>query len=85
MSRCRGVAQHIVDGLAINKANYLHIHFTDISAFTIDSSAYPQLAGKGAYDESAKYSPEMLIELVAYAKQRGVRSIPEIDVSLSLC
>ena len=27
----------------------------------------------------------MLIELVAYAKQRGVRIIPEIDVSLSLC
>ena len=73
-----GFLKHIVDGLALNKANYLHIHFTDISAFTIDSPSYPSLAGKGAYHAEAKYTPAMLRELVAYAKQRGVRIIPEI-------
>ena len=72
--RRREVLTFSVKKLAKYEKHHFHSDFyafTDISAFTIDSSAYPQLAGKGAYDQSAKYSPEMLIELVAYAKQRG--------------
>ena len=69
-----------VDALAYSKLNLLHWHIVDSSAFPCGSRVYPQLAAKGAYDPSAVYSVEDLADVVAYAKARGVRVLPEWDV-----
>jgi hexosaminidase len=79
--------KRVVDGLVVNKMNYLHIHFTDVSSFPIASKTYPQLAQKGrisrllwkSADTDAVYSKAELQSLVAYAADRGVRVVPEIE------
>ena len=70
-----------MDQMQQNKLNALHLHLTDGEAFPIEIKAYPKLAGEGAYTKEAIYSQEDLKELVNYANLRGIRVIPEIDVS----
>ena len=80
--------KRVVDGLAMQKMNYLHIHFTDVSSFSVASDKYPQLAAKGrisrllwrSNDSSAVYTKPELRSLVAYAAERGVRIVPEFDM-----
>jgi hexosaminidase len=60
--------------------NLLHWHLVDAQSFPCGSAALPELAAKGAYDPSAVYSPQDLADVVAYAKLRGVRVMPEFDV-----
>lgn len=70
----------VVDALALSKMNLLHWHLVDAQSFPCGSAALPELAAKGAYDPSAVYSPQDLADVVAYAKSRGVRVMPEFDV-----
>jgi hypothetical protein len=75
--------KRVVDGLVINKMNYLHVHFTDVASFPVHSDAYPQLAAMGrmsrlvwrSAETEAVYSKEDLVSLVAYASERGVRIV----------
>ena len=78
-----------VDGLAANKMNYLHIHFTDVTSFPIVSLKYPRLAEYGRMARMVKdaapknattYTHAALRALVAYAADRGVRVVPEFDM-----
>ncbi|MEM8488946.1 MAG: family 20 glycosylhydrolase [Bacteroidota bacterium] len=57
------------------KINYLHLHLTDDQSFTFPSTAFPQLATEGRH-----YTLEELEELNAYAQERGVILVPELDV-----
>jgi hexosaminidase len=70
----------VIDAMAYNKLNVLHWHIVDASAFPCGSVAFPELAAQGAYDPSAIYSVEDLADVVAYAKARAVRVLPEWDV-----
>ena len=63
-----------VDAMWFYKLNVLHLHLTDDQAFRFRSSRQPELAS------AIGYSPEELAELVAYAADRGVRVVPELDV-----
>lgn len=72
--------KHIIDGLAYNKLSILHWHLVDSCSFPCGSVTYPELAAAGAYDPSAIYSVADLAGVVAYAKARGVRVLPEWDV-----
>eukprot|EP00656_Telonema_subtile_P057455 TRINITY_DN9455_c0_g1_i2.p1 TRINITY_DN9455_c0_g1~~TRINITY_DN9455_c0_g1_i2.p1 ORF type:complete len:322 (-),score=94.50 TRINITY_DN9455_c0_g1_i2:142-1107(-) len=67
----------IIDGLGYTKMNVLHLHLSDEPAVRFESKLYPELTAglNGAF-----YTQEELQALVAYAKQRGVRVEPEIDV-----
>jgi hexosaminidase len=64
----------VVDGLAVLKMNVLHIHFSDDQAYRLPSSARPQLPS------AEHYSKQQLLDLVAYAADRGVRIVAELDV-----
>ena len=55
--------------------NTVHLHLTDDQAFTFPSTAYPQLATEGH-----SYTLDELADLNAFAQQRGVTLVPEIDV-----
>ena len=63
-----------VDAMWFYKLNVLHLHLTDDQGFRFRSDAYPELASPEAY------SVTELAGLVAYAADRGVRVVPELDV-----
>jgi len=57
------------------KIRYLHLHLSDNQSFTFPSRAYPELATAERH-----YSWEELEALEAFAADRGVVLVPEIDV-----
>ena len=71
------VLKNIIDGLSFSKMSVLHLHLSDEPAIRFESKKYPELNTglNGAY-----YSQVELTDLIAYAKDRGVRIIPELDV-----
>lgn len=71
---CVSLLERIIDGMARLKMNVLHLHLTDDQAFRIECLSYPKL------QSSQHYTQTQLKHLVAYARTRAVRIIPEIDV-----
>lgn len=63
-----------LDAMWFYKLNVLHLHLTDDQAFRFRSPSHPELASADAY------APGELRELVAYAADRGVRVVPELDM-----
>ena len=63
-----------LDAMWFYKLNVLHLHLTDDQGFRFRSETYPELASPDSYSV-----PE-LAALVAYAADRGVRVVPELDV-----
>ncbi len=57
------------------KINYLQLHFTDDQSFTFPSTAYPKLKTPGRC-----YTVEQLRDLEAFARDRGVIILPELDM-----
>ena len=68
----------IIDGLSYSKMNVLHLHLTDEPAFRLELNAYPELTQ--ALPNGTSYSRDDMKALAQYAKDRGVRIVPEIDV-----
>ena len=64
--------------MAAVKLNVFHFHFSEDQAFRVESKAFPKLTEMGA--EGNFYTQEQVKELIAYANQRGIRVVPEIDV-----
>ena len=63
-----------IDQMVRYKYNVLQLHLTDDQGWRIAIESHPKLASKQHYTKLE------LRELVAYAAQRGVEIIPEIDV-----
>ena len=66
--------ERVLDGMALLKLNVLHIHLSDDQAFRFESFAFPKLASEKHYSQSE------LTSLVAYAADRGIRVVAELDV-----
>ncbi|MGV2982125.1 family 20 glycosylhydrolase [Microbacterium sp. AGC85] len=72
---CVEEVERIIDLLALHKLNVLHIHLTDSQAWRF---AVP---GRAALTPDAEhYSAADLDRLVAYARERQITMIPEVDV-----
>ena len=64
-----------------------------LQSFPYQSSLLPGLAREGAFSPAAVYTPEDIAQVVSYARERGIRVIPELDTpgepsrcgSLKLC
>lgn len=63
-----------LDAMCLAKLNVLHLHLTDDQAFRFRSEAHPELASIDAWDAAE------LKELVAYAADRAIRIVPELDM-----
>ena len=81
-----GLKKHI-DILSMFKINRLHLHLTDHQGWRIEIKKYPKLTEVGAtrIDEygqtySGFYTQEQMREIVAYAAERFITIIPEVDV-----
>ena len=67
-----------IDGMAAVKLNVLHMHLSDDQGFRVESKKAPKLqltASEGMY-----YTQAQLKEMVEYARDRGIRVVPEFDV-----
>jgi hexosaminidase len=72
------VIKRNLDGLAEAKMNVLHWHLSENQAFRVESKKFPKLTGMGS--EGKFYTQDEVREIVAYARERGIRIIPEFDV-----
>ncbi|KAG9671044.1 putative cytochrome 52A4, partial [Aureobasidium melanogenum] len=70
----------MIDALAYNKFNRLHLHITDAQSWPIEIPALPMLAEKGSYREGLTYSPQTMAYIQDYGASRGVEVILEIDM-----
>ncbi len=75
-----------VKAMAFQKLNHLHLHLTDGQSFPLALGPNTKRIAwgksfkeRGAFSESEVYTKKEIRELVEYAKQRGVRIIPETD------
>lgn len=67
-----------LDGMAAVKMNVLHLHLSDNEGFRVESKRFPRLHLQGS--EGMYYTQPELRELVAYARDRGIRIVPEFDM-----
>jgi hexosaminidase len=70
--------EHTLDAMAIAKLNVFHWHLSDDQGFRAESRKFPKLtenASAGLY-----YTQDQLREVVAYARARGIRVVPEFDM-----
>lgn len=67
-----------LDGMAAAKLNIFHWHLTDDQGWRLESRHYPRLHEKAS--EGLYYTQEEIRDIVAYAMERGIQVVPEIDM-----
>jgi hexosaminidase len=72
------VLKRNIDAMASVKLNVLHLHLTEDQGFRIESKQYPKLHELGS--DGNYYIQAQITELVAYARERGIRVVPEIEM-----
>ncbi len=73
------VIKRTLDGMALVKMNVFHWHLTDDQGFRIQSRRFPDLTDKGS--DGLFYTQEDAREIVRYARDRGIRVVPEFEMS----
>jgi hexosaminidase len=74
-----------IDLLAAYKLNVLHLHLTDDQGWRIEIRSWPNLTAFGGEtavngDPGGFYTQAQYAEIVAYAQQRYITIVPEIDL-----
>src|ERR1700686_5250011 len=72
------VLKRNIDGMAAVKMNVLHWHLSDDQGFRVESKKFPKLTGMGS--DGMFYTQEEIREFIAYARDRGIRVMPEFDM-----
>jgi hexosaminidase len=72
------VIKRTLDGMAEVKLNVFHWHLSEDQGFRIESRAFPKLTELGS--DGLFYTQEQAREIVSYARERGIRVVPEFDV-----
>jgi hexosaminidase len=72
------VVKRLLDGMAAVKLNVLHWHLSDDQGFRVESRVFPRLHQMGSTGQY--YRQSEIREIVAYARDRGIRVIPEFDM-----
>ena len=67
-----------LDAMAAVKLNVLHWHLSEDQAFRVESLRYPRLHQMGSNGDY--YTQDQVRAIVAYARDRGIRVVPEFDV-----
>ena len=79
--------KRIIQGMQLDKLNFLHLHLTDAQSFPLDLGPYTHKlstnvdknGNTGAFSLSETYTRADISDLVEYAKARGIYIIPEVD------
>lgn len=79
--------KQILDLMAYYKMNRFHWHLTDAQGWRMEIRQYPKLAtigGTGSHSNpnapAQYYTQEQIHDIIAYAKERHIEIIPEIDM-----
>jgi hexosaminidase len=72
------VVKRTLDGMEAVKMNVLHFHLSEYQGFRVESKKYPKLQELGSNGQY--YTQDEIKELIAYARDRGIRVMPEFDM-----
>jgi hexosaminidase len=72
------VIRRNLDGMEAVKMNVFHWHLSENQGFRIESKRLPKLHELGS--DGLFYSQEEIRDVIAYARDRGIRVVPEFDV-----
>jgi hexosaminidase len=72
------VLKRNLDGMEAVKLNVFHWHLSEDQGFRAESKLYPLLTGKGSNGDY--YTQAQMKEIVEYARDRGIRVVPEFDM-----
>lgn len=70
--------KRMLDSMAAVKLNVLHWHLSDDQGFRVESPVFPRLHKMGSNGQY--YRQAEIREIVAYARDRGIRVVPEFDM-----
>ena len=72
------VLKRNLDAMAAVKLNVLHWHLTEDQGFRVESKKFPKLHQMGS--DGLYYTQDEIREVIAYARMRGIRVVPEFDM-----
>ena len=72
------VIKRQLDAMAAVKLNVLHFHLSEDQGFRVESRKLPKLHEMGS--DGQYYTQDQLRDIVAYARDRGIRVVPEFDM-----
>ena len=72
------VLKRNIDGMEAVKMNVFHWHLSENQGFRIESKKFPKLHEMGS--DGLFYTQDDARDLIAYARDRGIRVVPEFDV-----
>jgi hexosaminidase len=72
------VVKRNIAGMAAVKLNVFHWHLSDDQGFRVESKLYPKLQQLGS--DGQYYTQDQIRDIVAFARERGIRVVPEFDV-----
>ncbi len=71
------VIERNLDAMAAVKLNVLHWHLSDDQGFRVESKVFPKLQQLGS--DGHFYTQDEVRHIVAYARERAIRVVPEFD------
>jgi hexosaminidase len=72
------VIERNIDGMEAVKMNVFHWHLSENQGFRAESHKYPKLHELGS--DGRYYKQDEIREIIAYARDRGIRVVPEFDM-----
>jgi hexosaminidase len=72
------VIKRNLDGMAAVKLNVFHWHLSENQGFRVESKRFPKLQEMGS--DGLYYTQDQVREVIRYARDRGIRVIPEFDM-----
>lgn len=72
------VIRQNLDAMEAVKFNLLHWHVSEDQGFRIESKLFPKLQGMGS--DKQFYTQEEVRGIIAYARDRGIRAMPEFEM-----
>ncbi|BFG22595.1 hypothetical protein CerSpe_088690 [Prunus speciosa] len=73
------VIKQVIESMSYAKLNVLHWHIIDRESFPLEIPSHPKL-WKGSYTKWERYTVEDALEIVSFAKTRGINVMAEVDV-----
>jgi hexosaminidase len=72
------VIKRNIDGMEAVKMNVFHWHLSENQGFRAESKKFPKLHELGS--DGLYYTQDEMRDLIAYARDRGIRVVPEFDM-----
>ncbi|MGH9545106.1 MAG: beta-N-acetylhexosaminidase [Terriglobales bacterium] len=72
------VLKRNLDGMAAVKLDVFHWHLSENQGFRVESKKFPKLQEMGS--DGLYYTQNEVRDLIAYARERGIRVVPEFDM-----